>query len=772
MQAGRRVTGCALLLLATGVARAQAPDPSATVLPQIEIVGSTPLPGPGIDPDTMPEATRRLTGHDIARDGTPDLLRTLDESVPGLTLDSASGNPFQPSLFYHGFQASPLQGTSEGLAVYLNGVRFNQAFGDTVNWDLLPDIAIDRLDLVGSDPAFGLNALGGALSIQLRNGFTYDGGTLDVSGGSFGQAETAGQYGHRDGDVAVYVAGSLRHEGGWRDLQSSDLYNIVGDLGWRGDRAELHLTLLEADTVLNGPGTSPVQLLAADPSAQFTAPNLIDNSNAMASLAGSYDVSDATSLQAVLYTDYFRQSVLNGNATDVAPCGDGSGVLCAEPGSIATGRDGAALPDFLHGGPYSELDRQTTDTGGYGASLQLTDTRRVAGHDNQLSAGASLDGADSLFDASSAIGGLTGPTRSFVGPGLVIDQADGSIVPVRVSVGNAYAGVFLTDTLSLTSRLSATIAGRFNDAVVDLRDRIGTALDGRHQYNRFDPSGGLSYRFRPGIDAYADYAETSRNPTPAELSCASAASPCSLANFFVGDPDLKQVVGHTIELGLRGRQRPWDGATLSWDLDLFRTDLDDDILFVDSPVLGRAFFRNVGTTRRQGIDAGMSLMSGRWTASLDYSVTDATFRTGFTESSQDNPGADSDGTIRVRPGDRLPGIPLQLLKLGLSDRLTDRLTLRLTAIAASGAPLFGDEADLEPRLPAYVVLNLYGAYQLTSRVQLFGQIENLADAHYATYGTFSPTSSVFLAQAPGATDPRSVSPAAPIGGFGGLHVTF
>ncbi len=30
-------------------------------------------------------------------------------------------------------------GTPQGLAVYQNGVRINEVFGDTVNWDLIPE---------------------------------------------------------------------------------------------------------------------------------------------------------------------------------------------------------------------------------------------------------------------------------------------------------------------------------------------------------------------------------------------------------------------------------------------------------------------------------------------------------------------------------------------------------------------------------------------------------------------------------------------------------
>ena len=48
----------------------------------------------------------------------------------------------------------------------------------------------------------------------------------------------------------------------------------------------------------------------------------------------------------------------------------------------------------------------------------------------------------------------------------------------------------------------------------------------------------------------------------------------------------------------------------------------------------------------------------------------------------------------------------------------------------------------------------------------------MTDAKYYTYGTFSPTAAVYLSQAPNATNPRAYSPAAPIGAFGGVRITF
>jgi iron complex outermembrane receptor protein len=765
----------ALIIPAVVVAQTpsgERPETPAVVLPQVDVIASSPLLGSGVDRNKVPAQTNVLTERDISSAGYPDALRALNQTVPGVTLDNAAGNPFQPTLFYHGFQASPLQGNGQGLAVYLNGVRFNQAFGDTVNWDLLPDMAIDRMELAGSNPVFGLNALGGALSVRLKNGFAYHGTEVETFGGSFGRIQGEFQNGRQSGDTATYIAGTAAHHGGWRDLQSSDLYNVFGDIGWRGSRAEIHLNIVAADTTLNGPGTSPIELLAADPRAKFTAPNLIANKFGLVSLNGSYDIDDTTSVQGVLYYDYFHQRVVNGNVTDISPCGDGSSFLCQAPGVFATDRGGNPIRDFLNGGPYSILDQQTTNTNGYGISAQVTNTHPILGRHNQFIAGVSFDGASTTFSASSAIGGLTPLDRVFVGPGVVIDQSDRSIAPVRVGVTNAYYGIFLTDTLDITPRLSLNLAGRLNVATIDLKDQIGSALSGRHVYSRLNPSAGITYRVFPNVTAYASYAEANRAPTPAELSCASPAAPCSLANFFVGDPSLKQVVAHTIEAGLRGQFQPWDGATLRWNASWFHTDLDDDILFVNSPVQGRAFFQNVGTTRRQGVDLGGRLTAGRWTAFFGYSYIDATFRNGFVASSENNPGADADGNIQVRRGNHLTSLPVHLLKTGASYRATDKWTIGATGIAASGQYLFGDEANLQPRTPGYFVLNLTTSYQITPNIQLFGLVENVLDTKYYTYGTFSPTSSVFLAQAPGATNPRSYSPAAPVGGYGGVRVVF
>jgi len=739
-------------------------------LPPVEVIAASPLLGTGIDRDLVPAQTRTLGDKALRSQGMSDLTGTLERRLPGVTVDSASGNPFQPTLFYHGYAASPLQGTPQGLAVYVNGMRFNQPFGDTVYWDLLPDVAIDRLDLVGSNPLFGLNALGGAINLRLKDGFRYQGYEAAAAAGSFNRLQGEFQYGKNFGGLAAYVAGSVRHEDGWRDLQSSDLQTVYADLGWQWAGREVHINISAAHSFLNGPGTSPVELLAAAPKAQFTAPNSIENSYGAASFSGSIDVGADTSVQTLAYYRYFRQAVVNGNAPNDMPCNDGSGLLCFD-GGVSTSSGGTPIGDFLNGGPYSQLDTQDTLTHAYGMAGQVTTAFQLLGRKSQLIAGAAYDGASTRFQASTYIGGLTPLDRVFVGPGVLVDEP-GTNSPVSIAVATNSFGFYASNILQLSSQLALTLAGRLNLTFVNLHDLNGGDLEGSHVYAHFNPSAGLTYKATPWLTLYGSYAVANRVPTPAELSCAGPQNSCSLANFFVGDPDLKQVVSQTFEAGVRGTLKPAAEATLKYDLSLYRSDLDDDIAFVNSAAQGRAFFANIGRTRRQGIDAEVALETPRWSAFVAYSFIDATYQTSFVEGAGDNPAADANGNITVNPGNHLPGIPAHQLKLGGSYNLTDKWSIGATVIGASSQYLFGDEANLTPPLPGYVRLDLQTRYDLAPNVQLFAWARNVTNASYYTYGTFSPTTAVPLAQAPGASDTRSYSPASPLAVYGGLRVKF
>jgi outer membrane receptor protein involved in Fe transport len=705
----------------------------------------------------------RIDSKAIRAAGTPDLLRALDRTIAGLSLQDAQSNPFQPNLIYRGFVASPLQGTAQGLAFYVDGARFNQPFGDTIDFDLLPDIAIDTVGIEDADPVYGLNALGGAVVVATKTGRGFHGLEISGAGGDHGRSEGSIEAGWQDGPKSAYLAFQANHDGGWRRHSPSSLYRAFADLGFDGSRAGVHLKLTGADSDLTGNGSAPVELLAADRRAVFTYPDITRNRFGRASLHPWFALSDRTRLEGGLYVQHLRQKTVNGDAADIGACGDDANLLCLESADGTTsplldtaGRQVAALLD--EGDPYGVLNRSRTNTTAGGALVQLVDERHLLGGINRIAAGISYDASHTLFRSSTELGALT-DDRAVDGLGPVVAQPDGTITPVSLEARTRYTGLFLSETLPLGPRLSARLGLRYNIARILLDDRIGSDLNGRHRFTRLNPGGSLSYSLSDAFKLSAGYSETNRAPTPAELSCAGPQDPCSFANFFVGDPALRQVVAKSWQAS-GGGHLVLSGWGVDWRVAAWRTTNHDDIQFVASDVRGRAFFDNVGRTRRQGVEASLEAKRGRWSGRLGYAFTDATFRDPVTLNSPDNPSAGADGTIQVRPGNQLPGIPRHRGLVSI-DYDGKGWALGADMQAQSGQYLVGDEANLQPKTGAFLVVDLRGSKEMFGRFTLFAEVSNLFDRHYATFGTFSETSNVFLAEAPGAANPRSLGPGAP-----------
>ena len=716
-----------------------------------------------------------VTSTDLNRAGHADLLGGLARTVPGLSLSEAQSNPFQPNLVYRGFVASPLQGTAQGLAFYVDGGRFNQPFGDTVNFDLLPQAAIDTITILDASPVYGLNALGGAIVVATKTGRTAPGLAISWAGGRYGRAQGSVEAGWSDGPLSAYVALEENHDSGWRRHSPSTLYNGLLDLGYDGDKAGIHLKLIGADSDLTGNGSAPVELLAADRRAVFTYPDNTRNKYGRVSLHPWVELSSTTRLEATLYYQQLRQRTVNGDAADVEACdaAAAAGLLCLEN---ATGDDeplldagGDVIPDTLGGEGYGLLNRSRTNTRAGGALVQLVDKRSLFGGENQLTIGASYDRSHTRFDSATELGRLT-EDRSVTGLGPIIAQPDGSITPVSLNANTRYTGIFLADKLPLFGGLSAELGVRWNQAKVILDDRIGTVLDGNHRFSRVNPGAELDWEISPALSFRGGYAETNRAPTPAELACADADAPCSLTNFFVGDPPLKQVVAKTWELGASGKlhEGSWQ---IDWLLSGYRATNHDDIQFVASETRGRAFFQNIGQTRRQGVEASVTAVQGPWSIHAGYAFTDATFRTPLRLNSPDNPSADDQGQIAVGRGDRLPSVPRHrgLVSVDYTGR---GFSFGGDVQAQSGQYLVGDEANLQPKTGGFTVVNLRGSVAVMGPVTLFAELSNVIDKHYATFGTFSETSQVELSEAPGASDPRSLGPAAPRRWLAGVRATF
>jgi iron complex outermembrane receptor protein len=740
-----------------------------------DTIGASPVPGSGIPRDKVPANAQVLGASAFDHARSPGFLDTLGQRLTGVSIGDQSGNEFQRDVNYRGFTASPVIGTPQGLAVYQNGARINEVFGDTVNWDFIPDTAIARLELVPNNPVYGLNALGGAISIQMKNGFTYRGVEGEVRAGGYGRAGFSAQAGGQNGDIAAYVAADAIDDKGWRDASPSRVRRLYADIGTRGADGEFHLAFTGADNFFGATAATPVELLAQRWSSIYTAPQTTENSLAFLTASASYQATDTLSLQGLLYYRGFWQRHVDGNATQARNQGCPDPAFLCFPdlmGNLTNLANTAGQPvpatGILATGALAEIDRTWTTTNSYGGSVQATSSDRAFGRDNHLVVGMSLDRGHVQFTSNSELGTMNPDQYPFVtGVGVLIDQPSGDVAPVSLRADTTYLGVYATDTFDLTSRLSLTAGARYNAALITLTDQLGNALNGFDEFMRLNPVAGATYKVLPNLTVYGGYSESNRAPTPLELSCADPTRPCLIDNFLVSDPSLKQVVGHTWETGIRGKADVGPaGGQAAWTLGLFHTRSDDDIINVASPLPGHGYFQNAGTTLRQGIEASVNYKQERWTVYANYAFVDATFQSVIPLSSPNNPAADANGNVLVTPGDHIPAVPRYRFKAGAEYSLTDSWKIGADLNVVGSQYLFGDQSNQNPQVPAYWVVNAHTSYQIDKNIEVFGLVQNLFNQRYYAYGLFFETNSFPYLNL---TDPRSFVPGMPLAAYAGVR---
>jgi iron complex outermembrane recepter protein len=793
--------GAALCLSVMSQGFAQTAAPGAAIeLPEVEVVATSPLPsGGGENLDKIPAQIETVPAEDFARTRSPAVTDTLQQQVPAAVSIDINGNPFSQDLFYRGFQASPRQGTPQGLAVYENGIRVNEVFGDTVNWDLIPPQAIYSADVFTNNPVFGLNALGGAVSLQMKNGFLWQGFTAQVMGGSFGRVSGQFEYGKLSDDYSLYVTGDATRDSGWRLFSPSTLYRLYGDLGYRAQGNELHFTASGARTTLGVIGPTPVELLAQEgDSAVFTNPQSTVNTVGTIAFNGKFDINPQWSIASNFYIRTFEQHHIDGNDADLLQCPTNSlppdpkfaGDLCLNSNNFPEITDGNAFvildqngkPILFSPNPvYATVDHTSNHATTFSTALQATDNDKFFGHENYLTFGASVERSLLSFSAKSVLSTIFPDffigNGGFPGSGSIIETM-GMIgfAPVFLTGTTTYYGVYALDTFNITTELALTAGGRLNIAQIVTEDATGISpeLTINNAFSRINPVVGLTYKILPTITAYGGYSEANRAPTPAEIDCSDKTRPCLLENSLTSDPPIKQVVAHTIEAGLRGGQAVLDTGRVDWKAGFFRTDSTNDIIAVASTIPGRQFFTNVPSTLRQGVEAEANFHYGDLSAYVKYAFVDATYQFSQFLSSPNNPFADANGNVFVTPGDHIPGIPRHLAKFGGDVAVTPKFKLGSDVLIAGAQYFANDFANQNPKLPLYWVANLHASYQLDEHVQFFGLINNLFNNRNATFGTFfrTDTDAQFATPIRFTFNPRAVTPLQPISFYGGMKVTF
>jgi outer membrane receptor protein involved in Fe transport len=738
-------------------------------------------------PITVPSAVTNVTDADIGAEGTASIQQTLQQKVPGIIISDAAGNPLRAEVSYRGFDASPVSGRAQGMAVYQNGVRINEAFGDVVNWDVLPSNAISSMSVVSNNPSFGLNALGGAVSIAMKDGFSYQGGELDVMFGSFGRRQVGVQAGGSSGNAAFYVAAEGIQEDSFRNYSDSEIKRFYGDLGLKGSFAEVHFNLTAASNHFGATAAAPVELLADDWSNTFTSPQTTDLEVLMPSISASVKATDTLTFSGVGYYRRFKNRVVDGNLTEAAPCtaqtdpndlpngATPSEYLCNEEAEplIENGTDdpifiGNLDPDYL-----GSIERLATTSSSWGGALEAQEKARLFGMRNLFLAGVSYDHGNSNYKTSSEVGVIR-PGYVVDGTGVIVsDPGEDEVSPRDLDAENTYWGVYLSDALDVTDQLTVTVGGRYNYARIKLTDNTGLfdGLNATNTYERFNPMIGANYKLLRGLSVYGGYSESNRAPTPAELGCAEKENPCLIESFLTDDPPLEQVVGRTAEIGLRG-QGVLNGGYYTWGAGLFRTMASNDILPITEGSPARIYFVNAGDTLRQGVELSGTYETRQWSVYGSYAFVDATL------DACTNPG-DEGQCAFLNSGDRLPGVPRHRFKAGFDYSLTQKWKFGADLVAASNSPLFpneekeeADEEGVPSLLGGYARVDLHTSYDVTDNVQVYGLVKNLFDSRYGLYGTYFEAEDAPVFGRDDLEDPRTISPAMPFAAYGGVKIKY
>jgi hypothetical protein len=401
---------CLIAAIAFGTSLARADDPAEpppgqpTELPEVNVISTTPLEGLGLPLNQIPSAVQTADSEAMAKQATLDLANYLNANFSGVTASESAANPFQLDVYYHGFTASALLGTPEGLSVYVDGVRVNEAFGDTVNWDLIPQAAISKVTLMsGSNPVFGLNTLGGALMVRTKDGHDEPGSEIEAYGGSFGRRAVEGSTGGTSGNFDYFFAGNYFDEDGWRQFSPSTVRQAFGKVGWQTDRTDIDLSYTFADTNLFGNGAAPESMLAYKRDTSYT-PDFTDNRLNALNLTATQYFSDTLVLSGNAFYRHLRTNAGNGNVNDsyLSDEYEGDPIDCTVPPP-----DRAALTYCSPGQDANSSLLQTTR----GFGIQLSDSSDLFGWASQGIIGAEYSDSDDTFGQSYRYGGLA-PDRS------------------------------------------------------------------------------------------------------------------------------------------------------------------------------------------------------------------------------------------------------------------------------------------------------------------------------------------------------------------------
>lgn len=767
----------------------------------------TPLPGVSMEREQTTVNVQSATDADLRNQQSINIADYLNTQGQSITVNDYAGNPFQQDISFRGFSASPLVGTPQGLSVYLDGVRVNEPFGEVVNWDLIPTLAISRTDLIpGSNPLFGLNTLGGALSLQTKSGFTSERFEATRTQGSWGRSQNQLAVGGNNGTLAGFVALSEFREDGWRNNSPSQVNQYFGRIDARIGASEWTASLLKVDNRLTGNGLVPYEEWQIRPQSVFTSPDTTDNDLTHVNLRARFDVSDRDSVSVGVYQRKLTQRSVGGDFWDdfdrlsygrLDDC-----PLTHFPFVSANGAydpNGPTSPGCPGFSPNGLFNIGGTSQEALGTTVQWVHV----GDEHQLVFGGTFDRNDLSYGQGQMLGFIDADRNVYTDPAKAADlglSALDTVIQRNFLTGsNESLSFFATDTWTVRDNLFVNYGLRwsrthvrnqlvsdkpiplyqFTPAFLNSRQqRCGTLADaaarflcseGDYTYYSTNPSFGVSWLPRPALNLYLNVSQGARTPSVIELGCArdkelenvnnGKSIGCSVPTALTSDPYLPQVRSFSTELGVRGSA--YDGK-LEFNATMFETQLEDDILFVSLGRKNRGVFDTFKHTSRRGFELGLNAKVGAHTFRLAYTRLDAKFGSYAKVVNQSNSSSNSTAgqlnEFTIEPGDRIPGIPRDVLRMGWAFDVTDKMNVGINMIAHAGSFSRGNENNEHQAggddnfgdsfggganglgrayigkgsTSGYAIFNFVGRYRITRDLTFFARVDNIFDKRYVT----------------------------------------
>ena len=682
----------------------------------INVYSATPLPSIGLPANIVPANIQIATPKNINNQAGVSLADYMNTNMQSISTTEMGGNPWQPEITFRGFSASPLLGMPQGISTYIDGVRVNEPFGDVTLWDKIPNFAIGGMQLIpGSNPLFGLNTLGGAISIQTKSGREAKGAAAEFEAGSWNRQRYLAEYGgvSKDGSIDYYIGHQTTKEEGWRQFSPSRLNQTFGKVGWQSEKSKIDLSYIGTDNKLTGNGFTPDFLLTGDRDQIHTRPDITNNFYNHLVLNGSHWLGNDIMISG---NAYYRNSNRNTKNGDIWERDMDNGDVYQGVTCVGELDGGVRSGDCELGG--SVMNRTSTKQKNLGFTLQASFNQDLMGKKNQLITGLGFDqsrigyrqseqanlSTESDAIADDQITGSTGSAMVFDATRDTVLTGNGALAEFQTTglkSKQKTMSLFATDTLSLNDKWHLNAGARYNHTRVNNDDLLrpdpntnSRSLTADATYARVNPTVGLTFTPSDKISAFGSYSESSRAPTAIELGCSNPANPCLLPSAMADDPPLKQVVARTYDFGLKGSLTD----SIKFNASIYQTINDNDIQFVRSTTLRNGgYFSNVGDTQRRGLDFGLNGQQDKFKWAASYSYIRATFEDDLSLASPANSSAayGFDNTdrykINVQKGDYMPSIPKHQLKLRAQYAVTQDWSIGANVIGYTDQYVWGNE---------------------------------------------------------------------------------